>query len=82
MCPLILALRSPAETNGWVSSFASVVGLFDVVGMQGVFILPFADRVNEVRPGGPGRLPAQGSHRPVLACINAYGSSNHGFAPR
>lgn len=31
-------------------------------------------------PGGPGRLPAQGSHRPVRARIRAYGSSNHGFA--
>jgi hypothetical protein len=32
------------------------------------------------KPGGPGRLPAQGSHRPVRARIRAYGSSNHGFA--
>ena len=31
-------------------------------------------------PGGPGRLPAQGSHRSVLARIRAYGSSSHGFA--
>ena len=31
-------------------------------------------------PGGPGRLPAQGSHRSVLAHIRAYGSSSHGFA--
>ena len=32
--------------------------------------------------GGPGRLPAPGSHRAVRACINAYGSSDHGFASR
>ena len=31
-------------------------------------------------PGGPGRLPARGSHRPVRARISAYGSSIHGFA--
>ena len=31
-------------------------------------------------PGGPGRLPAQGSHRSVRAHIRAYGSSEHGFA--
>ncbi len=30
---------------------------------------------------GPGRLPTQGSHRPVRAHISAYGSSNHGFTP-
>jgi hypothetical protein len=32
------------------------------------------------KPGGPGTLPSQGSHRPVRARIRAYGSSNHGFA--
>ena len=31
-------------------------------------------------PGGPGQLPAQGSHGSVRARIRAYGSSNHGFA--
>ena len=33
-------------------------------------------------PGGPGRLPAPGSHSPVRARISAYGSSDHGFASR
>jgi putative transposase len=33
-----------------------------------------------LRLGGPGRLPAQGSHRSVRARIRAYGSSRHGFA--
>ena len=31
-------------------------------------------------PGGPGRLPAQGSHRSARAHISAYGSSDSGFA--
>jgi hypothetical protein len=31
-------------------------------------------------PGGPGRLPAQGSHRSVRGRIRPYGSSGHGFA--
>ena len=31
-------------------------------------------------PGGLGALPPRGSHRPVLARIRAYGSSDHGFA--
>jgi len=31
-------------------------------------------------PGGPGRLPAQGSHRSVHARIRAYGSSSNPFA--
>ncbi len=30
--------------------------------------------------GGRGRLPARGSRSPVRACINAYGSSDHGLA--
>jgi hypothetical protein len=30
--------------------------------------------------GGHGRLPARGSRSPVRACINAYGSSDHGLA--
>jgi len=34
-------------------------------------------------PGGPGRLPAQGSHRSVHAHIRAYGSSSNPFtSPR
>ena len=32
------------------------------------------------RPGGPGSLPTQGSHRSVRARTSAYGSSAHGFA--
>jgi len=32
------------------------------------------------RLGGHGRLPARGSRSPVRACINAYGSSDHGLA--
>jgi hypothetical protein len=47
---------------------------------QLVFIVYISQ--NELRPGGPGRLPTQGSHRPVRAYINAYGSSNHGLAAR
>ena len=35
-----------------------------------------------VGPGGPGRLPTQGSHRPVRAHIRAYGSSTDRFAIR
>ena len=33
-----------------------------------------------MRLGGHGRLPARGSRSPVRACINAYGSSDHGLA--
>ena len=35
-----------------------------------------------IGPGRRGSLPTHGSHRPVRAHINAYGSSNHGFTAR
>ncbi len=34
------------------------------------------------KPGGPGQLPAQGSHRPGRARTSAYGSSTDRFAIR
>jgi CheY-like chemotaxis protein len=37
---------------------------------------------NSVWPGGPGRLPTRGSHRPARAHISACGSSDHGLAAR
>src|SRR5208283_2921764 len=42
--------------------------------------IPKAGSTTETRPGGPGRLPAQGSHRSVRGHIRPYGSSSNPFA--